>query len=136
MFKSPNQSGLKPGDSCINQLLSITHDTYKSFDCGYEVRGVFPDISKAFDKVWRNGIIFELKQNSISGKLHKFLHDFLVNRKHGVVLNWKVSFWANVKAGVRQGSILGPLLFLIYINDLTKSLSSNAKLFVTTHYFP
>ena len=48
---SPNQSGFKPGDSCINQLLSITHDIYKSFDCGYEVRGVFLDISKAFDKV-------------------------------------------------------------------------------------
>ena len=48
---SPNQSGFKPGDSCINQLLSITHDIYKSFVCSYELRGVFLDISKAFDKV-------------------------------------------------------------------------------------
>ena len=54
----PNQSGFKPGDSCINQLLSITHDIYKSFDCGYEVRGVFLDISNAFDKIWHDGIIF------------------------------------------------------------------------------
>ena len=46
-----NQPGFKPGDSCINQLLSITHNIYKSFDDGYEVRGVFLDISKAFDKV-------------------------------------------------------------------------------------
>ena len=48
---SPNQSGFKPGDSCINQLLSITHEIYKSFDDGLEVRGVFLDISKAYDKV-------------------------------------------------------------------------------------
>ena len=47
-----NQSGFKPGDSCINQLLSITHEIYKSFDDGWELRGVFLDISKAFDKVW------------------------------------------------------------------------------------
>ena len=49
---SSNQSGFKPGDSWINQLLSITHEIYKSFDDGYKVRGVFLDISKAFDKVW------------------------------------------------------------------------------------
>ena len=63
---SANQSGFKPGDSCINQLLSITHNIYKSFDDGYEVRGVFLDISKAFDKVWHDGLIFKLQENGIS----------------------------------------------------------------------
>ena len=53
---TPNQSGFKTGDSCINQLISITHEIYKSFDDGYEVRGVFLDISKAFDKVWYQGM--------------------------------------------------------------------------------
>ena len=71
---SPNQSGFKPGDSCINQHLSVTHDIYKFFDGGYEVRGFFLDISKAFDKVWHDGIIFKLEQSDISGKLHKLLH--------------------------------------------------------------
>ena len=126
---SPNQSGFKPGYSGINQLLPITHGIYKYFDCVYEVRGVLPDISKAFEKDWYGGIIFKLEQNDISGKLYKLLHDFLVDRKQRVVLNGQVSLWANVKADVPQGSILGPLLFLIYINDLPKSLSSNAKLF-------
>ena len=95
----------------------------------YEVRGVFLDISNGFNKVWHDGIIFKLEQNGISGKLHKLLHDFLVNRKQMVVFNGQVSSWSNVKAGVPQGSILSPLLFLIYINELPKGLSSNAKLF-------
>ena len=63
---SSNQSGFKPGDSCINQLLSSTHEMYKSLDDGYEVRGVFLGISKAFDKVWHNGLIYKLKQNGVS----------------------------------------------------------------------
>ena len=56
-----NQSGLKLGVLCINQLLSITHKVYKSFNDGFEMRGVFLDISKAFDKVWHKGVIFKLK---------------------------------------------------------------------------
>ena len=80
-------------------------------------------------KVWHDGIIFKLEQNYISGKLHKLLHDFLVNRKQRVVLNGRISSWTNVKAGVSQGSILGPLTFVIYINDLPKGPSSKTKLF-------
>ena len=56
-------------DSCVNQLLAITHEICKSFDDGFEVRGVFQDISKAFDKVWYEGLIFKLKENGISGNL-------------------------------------------------------------------
>ena len=123
-----SQSGFKPGDSCINQLLSITHEIYSSFDEGLEVRSVFLDISKAFDKVWHDGIIFKLTQNGISGNLLNLLRNFLHDRKQRVVLNGQFSTWKSVNAGVPQGSILGPL-FLIYINDLTESLSSNAKLF-------
>ena len=126
---SANQSGFKPGDSCINQLLSITHNIYKSFDDGYEVRGVFLDISKAFDKVWHDGLVFKLQENGISGNLLNVLKHFLTNRKQRLVLNGKSSSWTNVKAGVSQGSILGPSLFLIYINDLADGLSSNTKLF-------
>ena len=58
---SQNQSGFKSGDSCINQLISITHEIYQSFDDGLEVRGIFLDISKAFDKVWHEGLVNKLK---------------------------------------------------------------------------
>ena len=131
---SSNQSGFKPGDSCINQLLSITHEIYKSFDDGYEVRGVFLDISKAFDKVWHNGLIYKLKQNGVSGDLLNLIIDFLDARKQRVVLNGQYSSWASVKAGVPQGSILGPLFFLIFINDLSDNLISNPKLFADDTY--
>ena len=83
---SPKQSGFKPCDSCINQLLAISHEIYKSFDEGFEVRGVFLDISKAFDKIWHEGLIFKLKQNSISGKLLNLLCDFLRNYKNNRIL--------------------------------------------------
>ena len=131
-----NQSGLKRGDSCINQLISITHDILNSLDEGLEVRGVFLGLSKAFDKVWHEGLIYKLQQNGISGELLNIQIDFLNNRKQIVVLNGRSSNWIDVKAGVPQGSIMGPLLFLIYINDLPEGLITNAKLFADdTSYF-
>ena len=124
---SPNQSGFKPGDSCINQLLSITHEIYKSFDDGL-FRGIFFDISKAFDKVWHKGLL-HIKQNGISGKLFDIITDFLNFRKQRVILNGQYSLWTSIEAGAPQGLILGPLLFLIYINDLSDYLTTNVKLF-------
>ena len=97
---SQNQSGFKQGDSCINQLLSITHDIYKSFDQGCEVCGVFLDISKAFDKVWHKGRLHKLEQNEIDGPLLKILTDFLGGRKQRVVLNGQYLSWSDILAGV------------------------------------
>ena len=82
---SQNQSGFKPSDSCINQLLSIFHEIYKSFVVGWEVRGVFLDMSKAFDKVWHEGLLLRLRLNGISGNLLKIMEDFLANRYQRVV---------------------------------------------------
>ena len=126
---SQNQSGFKPGDSCTNQLISITHEINQSFDNGLEVRRVFLDISKAFEKVWHEDLIYKLKQNEIKVNLLNSLTNFLNDRKQEVVLNSHHSEWVNIEAGVPQGSILDPLLFLIYINDLPDNLIPNPELF-------
>ena len=100
---SQNQSGFKPGGTCTNKLLSITHQIYKSSDDGQEVRSVFLDMSKAFDKVWQKDLIFKLKVNGISGNLLSTLTDFLKYRKKGLVLNSQLSSCSNAEAGVPQG---------------------------------
>ena len=87
---SPKQSGFRPGDSCINQLLSITHDIFTSFDYGLEVRGVFLDISKAFDRVWHDGLIYKLKQNGIKDKLLCILNRLVEKSPTKSSFKWSV----------------------------------------------
>ena len=115
----------------MSQLLSITHDIFKGFDANppLDTRGVFLDISKAFDRVWHDGLIFKLKSFGVSGSLLSLLRNFLSGRFQRVVLNGQTSEWRRIEAGVPQGSILGPLLFLIFINNLPENLESKPKVF-------
>ena len=127
------QSGFRPNDSCINQLISITHNIYRAFDANpsLEVRGVFLDLSKAFDKVWHEGLLYKLKSNGINGNALQLIKSFLHKRCQRVVLKGQSqsSSWLSTRADVPQGSVLGPLFFLIYINDLPEGLNSEVKLF-------
>ena len=93
------------------------------------MRVIFLDISKAFDKVWHEGLIFKLKTYGVEGNLLKLLENYLTDRQQRVVLNGRTSSWQNVYAGVPQGSVLGPLLFLIDIYGLPDGLTSLCKIF-------
>ena len=84
------------------------------FNPSLDTRGIFLDISKAFDRDWHEGLISKLQSYGISGSLLRLVKDFLSGRIQRVVLNGQASDWKEVLAGVPQGSILGPLLFLVF----------------------
>ena len=79
--------------------------------------------------MWHNGLIFKLQQNGVSGSLLMFFQNYLNNRKQRVVQNGSHSSYSIIKSGVPQGSVLGPLFFLVYINDLERNIKSNIKFF-------
>ena len=99
-----NQSGFRPGDSCVHQLLSITHEIYKAFHANpsLDVRRVFLDLSKALDRVWHDGLMYKLKTLGICGNYYVLIHSFLNDRHQRVVLNGQSSKWPHIKAGVPQ----------------------------------
>ena len=126
---TPYQSGFIKNDSTVNQLTSIYDDICHALDQGKEVRAVFCDISKAFDRVWHRGLIYKLFAFGITGLLLHWFESYLTSRKQRFVYASASSAWSPINAGVPQGSILGPVLFLIYINDIVTNIQSNIRLF-------
>ena len=123
------QSGFRSGHSTNFQLIDIFHHICQSFDEKQYSCMIFCDMSKAFDKVWHKGLLFKLRQNGIKGKLLAWISNYLSSRKQRVKINSATSSLLSVNAGVPQVSVLGPLLFLVYVNDIAENLLSLVRLF-------
>ena len=115
----------------MSQLLSITHELFKGFDANpsLDTCGIFSDIFKAFDRVWHEALISKLQSYGISDSLLWLFINFLSERLQRVVLNGQPPEWQKVLADAPQGSVLGLLLFLIFINDIPANLECKVKVF-------
>ena len=126
---SERQAAYLKGDSTVQQLLYIIHVIKSSWTKGKITHGVFLDVSVAFDKCWHSGILEKLKQNKIEGKCLELFESYLRGRQQIVVVDGVKSHIKDVKAGIPQGSRLGPILWILYANDILKNLQSEVMLF-------
>jgi hypothetical protein len=126
---SDTQYGFTEGRSCMLQLLVVLEEWADIIDSGGAVDVVYLDFAKAFDTVPHVRLAEKLKAYGIRGSLLEWIKHFLSNRRQRVSIGGELSDWAEVLSGIPQGSVLGPILFIVFINDLPDNVTCSTKLF-------
>ena len=122
---SPSQSGLRKNRSTENQVTLLTHDIENGFQQKMKTLAVFVDLTKAFDKVWKEGFLFKLLRKRVCGSMYSWMQSYLFQRPGRVRLEGQTSSSVNIKEGVPQGGVISPTLFIILIDDICDQLSSH-----------
>lgn len=123
------QAGFLPGHSTLHQLLEIYHKIVTNLVDGLNTTFIFCDISKAFERVSHPATLLKLESYGISPKIISWFKSFLTGRRQRTCVGGEYSDWGNIMAGVPQGSVLGPILFLLFINDLPDAIQTDTRLF-------
>ena len=128
-FITSIQHGFRPDPSCETQLIHVLDDWTSALELGHQVDVIYLDLQKAFDKICNARLLSKLKSYGIGGKLLQWIENFLSNRRQCVHLRGSKSDWINIFSGVPQGSVLGPFLFIVYVNDMPNVVSSDLYMF-------